>query len=76
MSHLQQNWDIFALHTWLISSSFGIIFAIISFLEDLGLLSEMKLKFPWIKGLLAIFVGILFYVFIGLRHLEGAKLRH
>ena len=75
MSKLQQKWYIFSLHTWLILSSFGIIFAILSFLEDIGFLSEMKIKFPWIKGLIAIFLGILFYIFIGLSHLEGVKLR-
>ena len=72
MSSFQQKWDIFALHTWLLCSSFGIIFAIISFIEDL---SKLKFEYPWIKGIIAIILGILFYIFIGLRHLEGAKLR-
>ena len=32
---LQEIWDNFALH-WLLFSSYGIIFAILSFFEDMG----------------------------------------
>lgn len=71
----RENWDIFALHTWLLLSSYGIMFAIISFIEDMGLLSDIKSNQPWIKGILAILIGILFYLFIGLPHLDGAKKR-
>ena len=69
----QEKWDKFSLHTWLILSSFGIIFAILSFIEELGGLNDVKTKCPWMKGTLAILIGIVFYIFIGLRHIEGAK---
>ena len=53
-------------------SSYGIIFAVLSFIEDLGGLS-IKNQYSWIKGLLAIFLGLLFYIIIGLPHLYGGK---
>ena len=65
-------WDSFALQTWLILSSYGIMFAILSFVQDLGGLQTDK---RYIKGILAIVLGIIFYFFIGLRHLDGAKKR-
>jgi hypothetical protein len=69
-SKIQDVWDCFALHTWLILSSYGIIFAIFSFFEDLG-----KKDNSWLKGTLSIIIGIIFYIFIGLRHLEGGQKR-
>jgi len=74
-TRFQEKWDCFALHTWLSLSSYGIIFAVLSFIEDVGGLDNIKTKYPWIKGGFAILFGIIFYIFIGLRHLEGAKRR-
>ena len=65
-------WDCFALHIWLILSSYGIMFAILSFFEDVGCLDKIK-KYPSLKGIIAFFAGIIFYIVIGLRHLEGGK---
>ena len=67
------SWDCFALHTWLILSSYGIIFAILSFFEDLGYLSSIKDKNPELKGILSLCIGIIFYILIGIRHLYGAN---
>ena len=68
-------WDCFALHTWLYLSSFGIIFALLSFFDELGGFDNIKKEKPWLKGLLAFIIGFIFYLFIGLRHLEGANKR-
>ena len=35
-------WDVFALHTWLITSSFGIMFAVLSFLDEMSVLDGLK----------------------------------
>lgn len=67
-------WDCFALHTWLILSSMGIIFGILSFLEESGCIDKIKNN-PSLKGIISLTVGIKFYIFIGLRHIEGAKKR-
>ena len=72
-SEFKKKWNKFALHTWLLLSSYGIIFAILSFIEDLGGLYNLKSNYPWIKGIIAIFIGILFYIFIGIPHITGAK---
>ena len=69
----QEKWDYFALHTWLILSSYGIMFALLSFIDDIRGIDNPER--PWIKGLIAILLGLVFYIFIGLRHLEGAKRR-
>ena len=69
----KERWESLALHTWLILSSYGIIFALLSFIEDLGILHKLKSEYPCIKGIIAIFIGLLFYLFIGLPHLNGAK---
>lgn len=69
---LIQNWDYISLHTWLIMSSYGIIFALLSFVEDLGGLT-IKNQYPWIKGVLSIILGFIFYLGIGIPHLNGAK---
>ena len=45
-------WDWFALHTWLILSSFGILFALLSFMEENGVLQVAEGR-PWVKGVLA-----------------------
>jgi hypothetical protein len=68
----QDKWDCFALHTWLILSSFGIMYAILSFIDELY---QFNKKIYWLKGLFAIIFGLIFYILIGLRHLEGAKKR-
>jgi hypothetical protein len=70
----QEKWAIFALHTWLISSSYGIMFAILSFIEDLGGLNISK-NDRWIKGVLSLFLGVLYYFIIGLPHLKGSNIR-
>ena len=68
----RDKWEAFALHTWLILSSYGIIFAILSFFEDIGFLRLIP-ENRWIKGILAICIGLIFYLFIGIPHLNGAK---
>lgn len=75
MVKIVENWDCIALHTWLIMSSYGIIFAVLSFFEDMGLIANIKNNFPWIKGILSIFLGFIFYLVIGIPHLNGAKNR-
>mgnify|MGYP005670646063 CR=1 FL=1 len=75
MFYIIQNWDTISLHIWLIMSSYGIMFAVLSFLEDLGCLTDIKMKYNWIKGFLSILFGFLFYLIIGLPHLQGAKNR-
>lgn len=69
----KQIWENISLHIWLITSSFGIMFAVLSFFEDLGILSSIKQNYAWLKGILAILFGLLFYIGIGLPHLKGAK---
>ena len=68
-------WSHITLHVWLIMSSFGIMFAVISFFEDIGILSSIKENYAWLKGVLAIFFGMIFYISIGIPHLDGAKNR-
>lgn len=46
-------WDWLALHVWLFTSSYGIMFAILSFLDEMGVLDALKVGRPWIKGVLA-----------------------
>ena len=72
-NNLKNKWSYISLHTWLFLSSYGIMFAILSFIDELGGLEKIKNNRPWIKGLMAIFLGIIFYLVIGLKHLEGAK---
>ena len=74
MLKIKENWNCISLHTWLIMSSYGIIFALLSFFEDLGCLN-IKTEYPWIKGVFSIIFGLLFYIVIGLPHLKGAKNR-
>ena len=64
------RWNNITVHIWLITSSFGIIYALLSFMEDLNLLNNIRYNHPWIKGLISIFVGLFFYFVIGLPHLE------
>ena len=75
MFSIRDNWSNISLHIWLFMSSYGIIFAVLSFFEDLGVLTNIKSQFPWIKGVLSIFLGFIFYLIIGIPHLEGAKNR-
>jgi hypothetical protein len=70
-----KNWEYISLHTWLIMSSYGIMFACFSFLDDLGCLFDLTRNYRWIKRFLSIFFGFLFYLIIGLPHLNGAKNR-
>lgn len=70
------RWNNITVHIWLITSSFGIIYALLSFMEDLNLLNNIKYNHPWVKGLISIFVGLFFYFVIGLPHLDGAKKRN
>ena len=51
------RWNNITVHIWLITSSFGIIYALLSFMEDLNLLNNIRYNHPWIKGLISIFVG-------------------
>jgi len=67
-------WDRITVHIWLYFSSYGIIFALLSFLDELDCLNIKKDK-PWLKGLLAFGFGFIFYLIVGLRHLEGTKKR-
>ena len=66
-------WEHISLHVWLIMSSFGIMFAVLSFFEDIGLLTSIKQNYAWLKGVLSIFFGMFFYRGIGIPHLNGAK---
>lgn len=72
-TNMQQKYDCFALHIWLLLSSYGIMYASLSFIDDIRGIHERDR--PWTKGLMAILLGVVFYFFIGLRHLEGAKIR-
>tara|TARA_Y100000591_G_C21747393_1_gene652756 strand:+ start:233 stop:457 length:225 start_codon:yes stop_codon:yes gene_type:complete len=74
MTNIIKNWDFISVHIWLIMSSYGIIFAVLSFVEDLEGLA-IKNEYPWIKGVLSIFLGLIFYLAIGLPHLNGARKR-
>ena len=49
------------------------MFALLSFIDDIRGIDNPER--PWIKGIIAILLGLVFYIFIGLRHLEGAKRR-
>ena len=78
MDEFKEKWNIFAVHTWLIMSSFGIMFAVLSFIQDLekitcGLGEFDVIKYPWIKGILSFFLGIIFYFVIGIPHIYGAR---
>ncbi len=73
MDNLKEKWDIFALHTWLTMSSFGIMFAVLSFIQDIGGFYEIKYSFRGIKGILSFFFGFIFYYFIGIPHIHGAR---
>ena len=78
-------WDKLCVHIWLISSSFGIMFAFLSFLQDLGVLSDTLDKLGncsnyqnsekncWGKGVISIIVGLIFYFTVGIRHIYGSK---
>nr|QFG74457.1 MAG: hypothetical protein [Megaviridae environmental sample] len=57
-------------HIWLYLSSYGIIFALLSFLEDIIELEKIKKDYPWMKGTLAIIFGFIFYLIVGLKQLE------
>jgi len=70
------RWNNITVHIWLISSSFGIIYALLSFMEELNLLNNIRYNYPWVKGLISFFVGLLFYFVIGLPHIDGARKRN
>ncbi len=71
----KETWEFICVHIWLIMSSYGIIFALLSFFEDIGIFINVKNKYPWIKGVLSICFGLLFYKIVGLPHLNGTKNR-
>ena len=77
-------WDRLTVHIWLFTSSFGIIFAFLSFLQETGALKNtldnignctniIEYRNCYGKGLVSIFVGFVFYLVVGLRHLHGAE---
>ena len=77
-------WDRLAVHIWLFTSSYGIIFAFLSFLQDIGALQNtldnignctniIEYRNCYGKGLISIFAGFIFYILVGLRHLHGAQ---
>ena len=71
--NIKEKWNYICIHIWLLFSSYGIIFAILSFLEDLGILSDIINNYRWIKGVSSIIFGILFYFTVGIPHLNGTK---
>ena len=74
-NNIKERWEDLTVHIWLIMSSYGIIFAVLSFVEDLGGLVEIQRNQKYVKGILSIFLGLIFYLAIGLPHLKGAKRR-
>ena len=72
MDKLIKYWDYLSLHIWLILSSFGIMYAIISFIQDLGSISVLNEK-KWIKGVISLVSGLIFYKIIGIRHIYGSQ---
>lgn len=78
------KWDWFTVHLWLFTSSYGIIFAFLSFLQDTGCLNNTIDKLGnctndiiyrncWGKGFFSIIFGSLFYILVGLRHIRGTN---
>lgn len=71
------------VHIWLLCSSYGIMFALLSFLQEMGVLSDtidtlgscaakgLPADRCWGKGTVALVAGVPFYVLVGLRHLHG-----
>ena len=59
----QDKWDYFSL---IIMSSYGIMFAILSNIDELY---DFNKEYYWLKGIIAIVFGLIFYIFIGFRHL-------
>ena len=45
---------------WLLLSGFGIMFAVLSWMQESHILSS---ELGWIKGLIALLTGILLYIF-------------
>lgn len=52
-------------HVWLYLSSFGIMFAVLSWVQESGLLASAS-HMEWVKGLLAAALGVPVYYFIAL----------
>jgi hypothetical protein len=50
-------------HVWLYLSSFGIMFAMLSWFQEAGLLASAA-DLEWVKGLLAAALGVPVYYFI------------
>ena len=71
-----ETYNQISLHIWLIFSSYGIMFAILSFLEDLGCLDQIKEKYVWFKGVLSILLGLVFYRIVGLPHIKVSQNRN
>ena len=59
----QDKLDYFSL---IIMSSYGIMFAILSNIDELY---DFNKEYYWLKGIIAIVFGLIFYIFIGFRHL-------
>lgn len=74
-NNIKERWEDLTVHIWLIMSSYGIIFAVLSFVEDLGGLVEIQRNQKYVKGILSIFLGLIFYLSVGIPHLKGAKRR-
>lgn len=71
-----ETYNQISLHIWLFFSSYGIMFAIFSFLEELGCLDTIKENYIWFKGVLSILTGLGFYRIIGLPHIKGSQNRN
>ena len=66
-------WEYLCVHIWLIFSSFGIMFAILSFFDEIGCLEDIKNKGNAMKGGLSILFGCIFYLLVGLPHVRGTN---
>jgi hypothetical protein len=53
-------------HVWLYISSFGVMFAVLSWFQESGLLPSVA-NLEWEKGLLAAALGLPVYYFIALQ---------
>jgi len=53
-------------HVWLYISSFGVMFAVLSWFQESGVLAPVT-QLEWEKGLMAAVLGIPVYYFIALQ---------
>lgn len=63
-------WEWFSVHIWLLFSSYGIMFAILSFFDEIGQLQNIS---PVTKGILSFCLGCIFYLLVGIPHIKGAN---